>query len=250
MFEGHYAKKQIFCQNKIIAWSHSSRFITTRSLLEKYATGAGKFLDYGCGDGTFLALVEDLFPEAVGTDILSEQITDCQRRFSDFERISFCLTTELDSPRYNSYFDVAVCLEVLEHCVSFQLHKVLDSLSRLVKPNGLIIISVPIEIGLSLSIKQITRRIAGMLRQGEYDKSIEPYRLEEFLKMFFATRSTAIERPVYGGDFPYHGHKGFNWRALRYELNQKLDIELTVFSPLGWLGGFVSSQVFFICRNR
>ena len=36
----------------------------------------------------------------------------------------------------------------------------------------------------------------------------------------------------------------------RYELERTFDIEHTVFSPLGWLGGFASSQVFLICRNR
>jgi len=52
---GHYAKKQIFCQNQIIAWSHSSRFAMTRKLLEKYATSNSRLLDYGCGDRTFLS---------------------------------------------------------------------------------------------------------------------------------------------------------------------------------------------------
>jgi len=65
--------------------------------------------------------------------------------------------------------------------------------------------------------------------------------------MIFAT---SYLRPIYGDDFPSHGHKGFNWRALRQELSQEFEIEQTLFSPVGWLGGFISSQTFLICRNR
>jgi 2-polyprenyl-3-methyl-5-hydroxy-6-metoxy-1,4-benzoquinol methylase len=248
--EGHYAKKQIFCKNQIIAWSHSSRFQTTQRLLEKYTNTDSKLLDYGCGDGTFLRIISDLFSEAVGTDISRKQITDCQKRYSGVPKLSFCLTDDLNSEQYHSYFDSAVCMEVLEHCLPDNLEKVILDLKRVVKTNGLIIISVPIEIGASLVLKQTIRSVAGLLRQGDYAKSIEHHTGVEFLKMVFATKSTSIERPIYGQDSPYHGHKGFNWRSLRYELAKKLDIEQTFFSPLNWLGGFVSSQVFLICRNR
>lgn len=252
MIEGHYAKKQILCQNKIISWSHYSRFKTTRHLLEKYAASKSKLLDYGCGDGTFLTIISDLFPEAVGADIAPEQIRDCQKRLSEMlPQVYFCTTDALGTEQYNSYFEIAVCMEVLEHCVQSEVEKVVADLKRLVKQNGIIIISVPIEIGPSLVIKQIIRTVAGWLRQGDYDKSVDSYQIGEFFKMVFANRSTSIERPIYGEGFvSFHPHKGFNWRSLRHELAKQLDIDSTVFSPLGWLGGFVSSQVFLICRNR
>ncbi|MBK1988956.1 class I SAM-dependent methyltransferase [Sphaerospermopsis aphanizomenoides BCCUSP55] len=250
MLEGHYAKKQILCSNQIIAWSHSSRFQTTKKLLEIYVGSNSKLLDYGCGDGTFLQIVSHLVSEAVGTDIAEGQIYNCQQRFSGETKIKFSHIKELSSQQSVSYFDTAVCMEVLEHCLAEQVEKIIKDLNRLVKPEGIIIISVPIEIGLSLLIKQITRRIAGYLRQGEYDKSIEPYSLTELLQMIFATKSSSIKRPVYGDESPYHGHKGFNWRLLREELSKTYKIEHTCFSPLGWLGGFFSSQVFLICRNK
>jgi len=59
--EGHYAKKQIFCQNQIIAWSHSSRFTTTINFVKKYAKSHSKLLDYGCGDGTLLTFVKIIY---------------------------------------------------------------------------------------------------------------------------------------------------------------------------------------------
>jgi 2-polyprenyl-3-methyl-5-hydroxy-6-metoxy-1,4-benzoquinol methylase len=250
--EGHYLKKQILCKNQIIAWSHSSRFETTKQLLKDYVGSSNsKLLDYGCGDGTFLQMVsDDIASEAVGADIAEDQIYDCQQRFVSQDKIQFIVTKELDSQNYNSYFDTAVCMEVLEHCLPETVEKIIKDLNRLVKQDGIIIISVPIEIGLSLLIKQTTRRIAGLLKQGDYDKSIEPHSLTELLQMIFATKSSAIKRPIYGDEFPYHEHKGFNWRFLRAELSKTFTIEKTCFSPLGWLGGFFSSQVFLVCRHR
>jgi 2-polyprenyl-3-methyl-5-hydroxy-6-metoxy-1,4-benzoquinol methylase len=250
VLEGHYAKKQIFCQNQIIAWSHSSRFDTTIKVVKEYAEDSSTLLDYGCGDGTFLKMVSHLFSEALGTDVSPEQIYDCQQRLARESTLKFCLQTELDAQEYNSYFDIAVCMEVLEHCPPKQAEIVINNLKKLVKQDGVIIISVPIEIGPSLLIKQITRAIAGWLRQGDYDKSLESYSLSELLQMTFATKSSSIPRPIYGDNFPFHGHKGFNWRALRQELSKEFEIEQTLFSPVGWLGGLISSQTFLICRNR
>jgi len=248
--EGHYAKKQILCQNQVIAWSHSSRFQTTRRLLENYADSNGKLLDYGCGDGTFLAMVNDLFSEAVGADLALRQVQDCQERFAEVSQLSFVHTSELELKPYQSSFDVAVCMEVLEHCLPEQVEHILSQLQQLVKPTGIIIVSVPIEIGSSLLIKQLTRNIAGLLRQGDYAASIERHTLKEFMQLIFAKGSTHIQRPIYGDSNPYHGHKGFNWRSLRLKLAERFEIEQTCFSPLGGLGGFVSSQVFLVCRNR
>ena len=50
-------------------------------------------LDYGSGDGTFLALVQDLFPEALGVDVAADQIADCAVRFAGVPGITFLSPT-------------------------------------------------------------------------------------------------------------------------------------------------------------
>src|SRR3954468_23986599 len=76
--QGHYARKQLFSKNAIVKWSHRRRFQLARELAAAGAGGA--LLDYGCGDGTFIALAHDLFRETTGTDIDIEQLRDCGRR--------------------------------------------------------------------------------------------------------------------------------------------------------------------------
>src|SRR4029079_17002072 len=61
---GHYARKQIHCPSRVVAWSHGSRFDLARRLVA--AAEGGRLLDYGCGDGTFVAMVHAGFAESRG----------------------------------------------------------------------------------------------------------------------------------------------------------------------------------------
>ena len=84
---GGYAGEQLFSRSKVIAWSHRRRFAAARRLLAPYQ--GGRLLDYGCGDGTLLFLVRDLFPQAIGVDIDPKHIDSCRRRFGPLTQLAF-----------------------------------------------------------------------------------------------------------------------------------------------------------------
>jgi len=250
---GAYAQKQLFCKARLVAWSHGARFRMACRLAEPFA--GRKLLDYGCGDGTFLALIQDRFTQAVGADMDPKQTADCIRRFASLSGLSFVLTEDLLDARHNGRFDVVFCMEVLEHCTEQTRAAVLSDLHRLVAVDGTVIISVPVEVGPSLIVKQLLRTLAGRRGIGDYRYS-EKYTFKDLMKMVFAGEETAIERPVYRVDLIpgkptyYHAHKGFNWRTFRRQLNELFSVQRILFSPLGWLRGFFSSQVWFICKPR
>jgi 2-polyprenyl-3-methyl-5-hydroxy-6-metoxy-1,4-benzoquinol methylase len=242
---GHYALKQIFSRSAIIAWSHRSRFRLARQLLEPHK--GERLLDYGCGDGTLLAEVADLFPDAVGADPDAAQIEDCRRRFSG--TISFATMPELGDAAHDRAYDVVTCMEVLEHCLDYDLEKAIRELYRLVAPGGTVIISVPIEIGPALLGKHVMRTLAGWRSIGDY-KYRERYTLAEVCRMMFATERTAISRPVHiNSHGPFYVHKGFNWRMLRTGLRSTFDVRETHFSPFDRFDGLLSSQAWFVCRR-
>ena len=244
---GHYARKQVFSRSAIVAWSHRSRFRFARKLVEPYA--GRRLLDYGCGDGTFLAEVCDWFPDAVGGDIDPGQNDDCRKRFAAHPAMSFLSIDELEQPACAGIYDVVTCMEVLEHCLPDTTEKVIADLRRLVAPGGTVVISVPIEIGPTLLGKQTIRAIAGWRSIGDY-KFREKYSAAELVTMLLADEQTAIQRPVHpglDGARPFHGHKGFNWRALRRRLRDTFEIRATRFTPLEFLGGYMSSQAWIIC---
>jgi len=245
---GRYAKKQIMANDVVVRWSHGTRFRLVLELVRKHA--GGKLLDYGCGDGTFLAMCyqEQLFAGMLGADVEQQQMDDCIKRFAAIPAIDFCMCRELASGKYDGSFDAITCMETLEHAVN--LEEIMQHFRRLLSPKGVIIISVPIETGLTLSGKQIWRRVAGWRNIGDY-KYFERYPVGDFLRMTFATANTNLPRPKHGpAGLEAYSHYAFNWRALRKLIAQHFVVERTQFSPLGFLGGFISSQAWFICRHK
>jgi SAM-dependent methyltransferase len=248
--DGHYAKKQLHSQSRLIAWSHRSRFETGLRLSARFA--GQRLIDYGCGDGTFLALLMDrpgAPASAVGADLDDGQVNDCRARFGFDPRLSFVRIDKLNPVEHPADFDGLVCMEVLEHVIDWA--PLFDRWRWLVRPGGTILVSVPVETGPALALKQAARRVAGWRRIGDYP-GIAPYTWGEYLRSLFAGEMQHIDRPVHpspdgGGSYC---HKGFNWLVLRAALARLFVLEQTLSSPLAWLPPGLGSQVWFVLRNR
>ncbi len=245
--QGHYYRKQLGCRSGIIAWSHRSRFELGLRLA---GTSVRTLLDYGCGDGSFLAMASDRIEEGCGADITPDQIEDCRRRLAGYRNLRFCSTRDLGDAAHAGRYDLVTCMETLEHCTAPVVETVLRDLVRLVSPTGRVVISVPIETGPTFLVKAVVRKLAAWRGLSDY-RYYETYTVRDALRMIAAGSRTALERPVHGPpDAPEHSHYGFNWRAMRERVRAHLDVERTAFSPLGVLGGWVSSQAWFVCRPR
>ena len=245
--DGRYYRKQLGCQSTIIAWSHRSRFETA---LRVVGPSVRRLLDYGCGDGTFLAMAAPRVELGVGTDIDAEQLEDCRARFAELENLRFHALDELSDPVHEGRYDVVTCMETLEHCPDAVADIVLADLVRLVAPGGRVLISVPVEVGPTFVIKAAVRKLAALRGLSDY-RHYESYSLRDALGMIFAGSEARVPRPLYGdAESPHHSHYGFNWRSMRERVRTRLDVERTLFSPLGWFGGWLSSQAWFVCRPR
>jgi SAM-dependent methyltransferase len=248
---GEYARKQLFGRG-LIGWSHARRFHAARRVVRPYA--GAMLLDYGCGDGTFLALVRDLFPRSVGAEIDAALVEDARRRFGEGEGLRFVHTDEVPALP-DGGFGVVTCMEVLEHCTSEIAEGVIGQLRRLVAADGVVIVSVPVETGPALLVKTAARAAAGLRGVSGYQDR-ERYAPGELARMVFAGAQTRIDRPVYetlrpdGAPNRYHGHKGFNWRLLAERLRRDFELRDVRFSPLNPLGGLLNSQVWMTCAPR
>jgi 2-polyprenyl-3-methyl-5-hydroxy-6-metoxy-1,4-benzoquinol methylase len=249
---GHYADKQLFSRSGLVRFSHGSRFRLARELVAPFA--GGRLLDYGCGDGTFLDLVQDLFPGALGADVDREQIADCEHRFSGRNGIHFVSTDCLAAQEHLQAYKVVTCMEVLEHCPDDVQREVLDRIASVTATRGTLVISVPIEIGPPLVAKQCARGLLAMRGLREYSTR-ERYRPAEMARMLLAGPNTTFLRQEVTGTtadgrvFRYTGHKGFNWRALQRVVEQRFAIEKRLFSPLPVFGPLLNSQVWFVCTK-
>ncbi len=245
---GHYAQKQLLSRSTLIAWSHRRRFATGLRLARRFA--GQRVVDYGCGDGTFLELLMrgPAAPRAaVGAEITDELVRDCAARLGQVPGLSFARVETLDRPEHAAAYDGVVCMEVLEHVV--RVEEVLDRLVRLLAPGGALIVSVPVETGLALPVKQTVRRIAGWRGIGDYPGTT-PYTLRELAAGVFAGRHQHIARPVHRSPdgARFHDHKGFNWKALRHRLRHRVRVERTITSPVRWLPPGLASQVWLVAR--
>jgi len=236
----------------ILRFSHSGRFKLAHDLAA--ARPKGRLLDYGCGDGAFLGLSKGLFETATGIEVDPRWVAKNTERYASDPAFSFYHADEVAKLADGS-FDTVFCMEVLEHCTPPVATRVIHALRRLVADDGRVIISVPIEIGPSLMLKQAYRAYAALRHHSDYAHR-ERYRADEMVKMVLAGSQTGITRPIIkepcpdGSTIDYHGHKGFNWRTLRERLCEHFDVLETRFSPLPVVQSLLNSQAWFICAPK
>jgi SAM-dependent methyltransferase len=246
---GHCAQQQILSRDKLIAWSHTRRIATALDIVRKFS--GKRILDYGSGDGTFLALAmmgEAPPAAAIGAELLDEVIEDCRTRYRAEPRLSFVPVQALDEAEHAQRYDAVFCMEVLEHVVDWEPE--LARMSRALAPSGTLVVSVPVETGIPVVVKQIVRTIAGWRAIGYYPGTTS-YSWRELASAVFAGSTQHVKRPVLeSSGMPSHDHKGFNWRVLRQRLTQQFDVQAVVASPFAWLGPGLGTQVWFIARLR
>ncbi len=243
--QGHFAKKQLFSKSGIIRWSHRRRFEVA---ISKSAAFAGKrVLDFGCGDGTYLAMLLESAhapSEAVGAELDAKVVADNRSRFGARTNLQFLLQSELETPANQGSFDAVVCMECFEHMTDPDRY--LDLLLSLLKPGGRLLLSVPVETGLPVVFKQAVRRVAGWRRIGDYASTL-PYTWGELAQSVFAGPEQHIQRVLHPGDngMNYHCHKGFNWMNLRERIARRFVLDRISASPIEWLSPHLASQAWF-----
>ena len=230
----------------MVAWSHGSRFALARRLALTHR--GGRLLDYGCGDGTFVAMVHPDFRETAGADVDAGQLAECQRRLGHLPGVRFGRTRDFEQDDGHGW-DVVTCMEVLEHCLEDERRRVIASLAALLARDGVAIVSVPIENGPSLAGKQFFRAVAGLRRLGDYDHR-ERYTAAEMIRGVLGGRvaRVPVERIGPDGPYRYYGHKGFDYRDVGRELAARFTVARRLFTPIRLTGSLLNSQAWFLCR--
>ena len=104
--------------------------------------GAGRILDVGCGRGFYTRAIAALYPQAavVGVDSSKDYLTAATEQTRGMA-VQFARADARSLPFASGEFDAIVCSEVLEHIV--EDGAVLMELSRVLRGEGLLLISVP-----------------------------------------------------------------------------------------------------------
>jgi SAM-dependent methyltransferase len=122
-------------------WWHVGKRTIVYSLLNRYLPRAGskesrQALDLGCGTGLNLDHLEH-YARATGTDYFEEALQFCKAR----GHTMLCQADAVDLPFPGCTFDIATALDVIEHLDDD--YAALKELWRIMKPGGILIVSVP-----------------------------------------------------------------------------------------------------------
>ena len=148
-----YSQLTIKSNNFLKRFSHTSRHKICNNIIEKYKFKT--FIDYGSGDGQ---LIQFLKPK-IGTSIYVYELNlimmkQLKKNLKDKKNI---IVIQNKKKLKNNFFDIICINEVFEHLNEENKGKVFINLKKILKKNGLIIISIPIEVGLSSLFKNIIR---------------------------------------------------------------------------------------------
>ncbi len=109
-------------------------------------------LDVGCGEGrhtlsAYLLSGTNIRLHAIGLDLGATDLQTAQTRFADMDQqnprkqVSFVRGSAMTLPFADASVDKVICSEVLEHLPDYQ--GALQEIKRVLKPGGLLAISVP-----------------------------------------------------------------------------------------------------------
>ena len=100
-----------------------------------------KVLDLGCGSGIFAEMAAKLGADTIGVDISEIAVEKLNIKHKNNKNLSFKVSVAEKLPFKDATFDLIMCFEVLEHLRDPQ--KALNEIKRVIKPRGLVLISVP-----------------------------------------------------------------------------------------------------------
>jgi 2-polyprenyl-3-methyl-5-hydroxy-6-metoxy-1,4-benzoquinol methylase len=166
--------------------------------------------------------------------------------FSGVAHFDFCSVAEMEQKAPLGAFDLACCTETLEHVRN--PGEILDQLIARLRPGGLLLVSVPIEIGPALLIKQAGRFVANRKRTYGY----ETYTLGELVLAGVLRDTESFPNSHNGGEGlgnPMTGHRGFDFRKVEKLVRDRAEVERTLFSPVPMLGPAFNSTVLWLARR-
>lgn len=224
-----YAEGTYRAKNFLRRYAQIVRFKKSLSVFEDKNNFS--LLDYGCGDGFFLnELEKKCHSSLVGYDPYKNPAYDNSVPiYKNWEKIEEFIHEE-------GAFDYITCLEVLEHMNVTLQNFTLARFNSILKPNGIILISVPIECGLPAFVKNLVRKIA---KEKNDDLTWHNIRL--------ALREKPIPEIRQAERL---SHIGFYYSELEILFSNYFVIKHKSYSPFSFLGANFNSQVFYILGKK
>ncbi|WP_162375532.1 bifunctional 2-polyprenyl-6-hydroxyphenol methylase/3-demethylubiquinol 3-O-methyltransferase UbiG [Ancylobacter sp. TS-1] len=210
--------------NPIARFAHTQRYARSVSLSSDLLPEGGAIVDFGAGTGHMLATLHKRRPDVrlIAIEPFMPQLPDP----------AITYLSELSRVRD---VDLVTCFEVIEHLLGDEVERFLDDARQAIRPEGRVVISVPIMQGPVLPLKVVS---GAMLHRRRPE-----YSLGQLVR---GTLGLSVPRVPDSR----HSHRGFDFRELRGKILKMLDIEQEFYSPFTRLSWTVNSQAFFVCAPK
>lgn len=229
--KGHSA--QLYhSRHRVMNWVHGAhiRESLRRAPLSKDAL----VLDAGCSDGELFARAAGRYRLAAGLDHNFEALPTFKTRLAD-QPGAFPLRGDLKHlPFAGGTFDAVFCLETLEHVPDMPAS--VGELKRVLRDEGALIVTVPIERGLSILLKQGVANLFFGGYRGTYTWSE--------IWNAFRGRLDRVPRPSLSS------HKGFDYTKVIEEIRGRFSEVSVAGLPFKPFGTMLNTQVLIEARGK
>jgi SAM-dependent methyltransferase len=221
------------------------RWLQRRRLSDAFRAAGGStpglVVDYGGGDGAMSAMAVERWP---GCRVIcfepAEALAGQARELLAAVPRAKVVLSEQALPEAAA--DLIFCTEVFEHLPAAETAQALDEIVRVLKPGGLLVVGVPVEVGAPALPKGLFRMAR---RAGKFDARLGPI-LSAVAGRPPSQRETAEIAP---GRFYFPHHLGFDHRRLTAEVGRRLRIVRLAGSPAPWLPVALNSEAYLTARK-
>lgn len=216
-------------------FSHGRRMEIARQIINEYEPKS--ILDFGSGDGAIF-LTEDFLNIFASNVVLYEPVLyeELNDNLNSIQRADEIVVKE-HLPIET--FEMVTCFEVLEHFQGSNLMKRLSEISSLMSFSSNLVVSIPVETGVSGFVKNCLRAILGQQHANSTMLNV--------VKSLFGMQIKRVE----GAGGYIETHIGFNHNSLEKTLtNFGFKTKCVRYSPINMPGlRYFSSQKFYICTK-
>jgi hypothetical protein len=224
----------IFSERGFRSWLHFSRFLWLKKILESYAVNYDSVIELGCYDGKTINYLPYPPKQYIGYDANWGASLDLFNALWKNE------------PHYQSYisnkitefnpsdkkFDVAICMETLEHLPRKDIPVYLEKLAK--SCNKYTIVTIPNEVGLLFLFKYLFKLALRFLA----NETVQEY---SFLDIIYQT--LGISEKVEQDD-----HKGFDYKIVIVELKKYFEVIKVEGTQLPFLPLFMNATIGILCK--
>jgi SAM-dependent methyltransferase len=224
-----YEKQTLDNPNPIARFAHRARFRKSKRLVMPLLQNGGTLLDYGCGQGRFL--------HEISAETMHSHQKVMLLGYDPYAPMQYEGYVVVSDPAAiaDTSIDVMSCLEVCEHLTEAETHNFVQFASRVLKPKGRLLVTVPIMIGPAVLIKELSRSIL-------FRRFSDTSPLELFKAAVFGVPPTRA-------DDIKASHRGYDWRVTLRTLSATFQLEKLEFSPLPLPGWYGQSQALMLFKN-